>query len=159
MTDFDRVYRENCPRVYRFLMALCKNSDIAEELTQETFFKVYMNLSSVKDESKLSSYIMTVARNCFYALCREQKKREELDEKLESPLKVGEELEAEEAVKEAKTVVASLEEPYAEVFMLHIQGVPLKEISRLYSKSESWARVTFHRAKMKASERMKKNEM
>ena len=50
-----------------------------------------------------------------------------------------------------------LEEPYKEVFMLSaLGGVPLKEISAIFGKSESWARVTCYRAKQKLLERMRK---
>ena len=42
----------------------------------------------------------------------------------------------------------TLDEPYKEVFMLHVFGeVSLKDISLLFGKSDSWARVTFYRAK------------
>ena len=48
-----------------------------------------------------------------------------------------------------------LEEPYKEVFMLSVLGqVSLKDISNMFGKSESWARVTFYRAKQKIAERM-----
>ena len=49
-----------------------------------------------------------------------------------------------------------LEEPYKEVFMLSVfGGFSLKDISSLFGKSESWARVTFYRAKQILSERMR----
>ena len=49
-----------------------------------------------------------------------------------------------------------LEEPYTEVFMLSVfGGFSLKDISLVFGKSESWARVTFYRAKQKLSERMR----
>ncbi|MGN1095608.1 MAG: RNA polymerase sigma factor, partial [Eubacteriales bacterium] len=49
-----------------------------------------------------------------------------------------------------------LEEPYKEVFMLSVFGdISMKDISKLFGKSESWARVTFYRAKQKILERMR----
>ncbi|MEE0967820.1 MAG: sigma factor-like helix-turn-helix DNA-binding protein, partial [Clostridia bacterium] len=49
-----------------------------------------------------------------------------------------------------------LEEPYKEVFMLSVLGgFSLKDISLVFGKSESWARVTFYRAKQKLLERMR----
>ena len=48
-----------------------------------------------------------------------------------------------------------LEEPYKEVLMLRIYAqVPLKEISLLFGKTESWARVTFYRGKQKLLDKM-----
>jgi RNA polymerase sigma-70 factor (ECF subfamily) len=46
-----------------------------------------------------------------------------------------------------------LEEPYKEVFMLSVfGGLSLKDISAMFGKSESWARVTYYRAKQKIME-------
>ena len=48
-----------------------------------------------------------------------------------------------------------LDEPYKEVFMLHALGdIPLTQISKLFGKSESWARVTYYRAKAMITERL-----
>ena len=48
-----------------------------------------------------------------------------------------------------------LEEPYKEVFLLHALGdIPLVQISRLFGKSDSWARVTYYRAKTMIQKRM-----
>jgi len=49
----------------------------------------------------------------------------------------------------------NLGEPYKEVFMLSVfGGFSLRDISKVFGKSESWARVTFYRAKQQLSERM-----
>mgnify|MGYP002518603378 CR=1 FL=1 len=55
----------------------------------------------------------------------------------------------------AEQILHDMEEPYKEVFMLSVLGgFSLKDISAIFGKSESWARVTFHRAKQKLLERM-----
>jgi RNA polymerase sigma-70 factor (ECF subfamily) len=47
----------------------------------------------------------------------------------------------------------SLEEPYKEVFSLRTFGeLPFLEIAELFGKTENWARVTYHRAKLKLKE-------
>lgn len=53
-----------------------------------------------------------------------------------------------ETYAEVLKTIQALEEPYRDVFVLHAIGeVKLKEIASIYSKSESWARVTYFRAK------------
>ena len=48
-----------------------------------------------------------------------------------------------------------LNEPYKEVFMLRVLGeLKFQEIAGLFGKSESWAKVTFYRAKDKLIELM-----
>ncbi len=51
MTDFEKIYTENSDFIYKYLLKLCKNSSTAEELTQETFFRAYMNFKKLKDKA------------------------------------------------------------------------------------------------------------
>jgi RNA polymerase sigma-70 factor (ECF subfamily) len=49
----------------------------------------------------------------------------------------------------------ALEEPYREVFELRVFGeLSFREIGTIFGKTENWARVTYHRAKLKLRERM-----
>ena len=53
-----------------------------------------------------------------------------------------------------------MEDPYKEVFELRVFGeLSFAQISAIFHKTESWARVTFHRARMKLIERMNSNEI
>ena len=52
-----------------------------------------------------------------------------------------------------------LGEPYKEVFMLRVFGeLEYAQIAKLFGKTESWARVTYHRAKTKLTESVKEDE-
>jgi RNA polymerase sigma-70 factor (ECF subfamily) len=52
-----------------------------------------------------------------------------------------------------------LEEPYKEVFQLRVFGeLSFRKIGQLFGKTENWARVTYHRARMKLQERMEQDE-
>ena len=56
-------------------------------------------------------------------------------------------------------ILHNLNEPYKEVFTLRVFGeLSFKHISQLFGKTESWARVTFHRAKRKIQDKLKKEE-
>ena len=46
--DFEMVFRENNQFIFRFLMKLCGDVSLAEELTQETFFRAYMNMAALR---------------------------------------------------------------------------------------------------------------
>jgi len=50
-----------------------------------------------------------------------------------------------------------MEEPYKEVFQLRVFGeLSFKEIGSVFGKTETWARVTYHRARILIKERMEK---
>ena len=76
MLDFEKVFQENNLFVFRFLMKLCGDMSLAEELTQETFFRAYMNLSALRDEEKASAWLCQIAKNTYFAWFNEQKKRQ-----------------------------------------------------------------------------------
>ena len=56
-------------------------------------------------------------------------------------------------------ILHELDEPYKEVFQLRIFGeLPFSQIGMIFGKTENWARVTYHRARLKIKERMDRNE-
>ena len=157
MDNMEDIYRRHARTVYKFLLSLCGDGDLAEELTQETFFRAYMNIGSLKDPEKAPVWLCSIAKNAYYAWLSEQKRLCPLDDAIEIPdsANIAEEYSRRELAEQAFRALDTLEEPYREVFMLNVFGdMTFAEISKAYGKSESWARVTFYRAKQKILERM-----
>lgn len=153
MADFEALYREHYRLVYQILLGLSRDPGLAEELAQETFFRAYINMAKLRSDGAAVVWLCTIARNLYFAWCREQKKRIPLE--VAATAGPEEQTEVKLLTRQALAVLEELEEPYRRVFSLHILGgLPLKQISGLYGKSESWARVTFYRAKQKIMERM-----
>lgn len=158
MANFEKLFEENRGFIFKYLLKMCKNQTLAEELTQETFYRAYINIANLKKEEKASVWLCSIAKNTYFAWFNEQKKLKPLESgtDAESPFDNQELLEDKELSKKAFSALHTLEEPYKEVFMLSVfAGLSLKEISSLFGKSESWARVTFYRAKLKLLERMR----
>ncbi len=61
--DFYEVYEQYYDRVRRFILASVKNRWVADDLVQETFLRVLQNLTAVRDQAKLSSWIFRIAAN------------------------------------------------------------------------------------------------
>lgn len=161
MKKFEDIYSENQGFIYRFLVKLCGDVTLAEELCQETFYRAYMNFASLKNEQGVSAWLCTIAKNTYFAWFNEQKKKTAMPEALGdlSP-DISEMFEEKELADRAFKSLHALEEPYKEVFMLYVfGGLSLKAISSLFSKSESWARVTYYRAKQKIMEGLDVNEL
>ena len=155
MTDFEKLFIDNRDFIFKYLMKLTRDSSLAEELTQETFFRAYMNYSSLRDKEKASVWLCQIAKNTYFAVYNENKKRNSYENDL-SDENVEDAFIQKEISREALACLHQLEEPYKEVFMLSVfGGFSFKDISTLFGKSESWARVTFYRAKQKLSERIK----
>ena len=158
MTEFEKLFNENKEFIFKYLMKMTRDASLSEELTQETFFRAYMNYSSLRNKEKAPAWLCSIAKNTYFAWYNEQKKidTENLPEKADESANIEELFIRKELYNKALQCLHGLEEPHKEVFMLSVfGGFSLKEISALFSKSESWARVTFYRAKQKILEKMR----
>ncbi len=158
MSGFEKLFDENREFIFKYLTKLTHDPSLSEELMQETFFRAYMNFASLKNREKASVWLCQIAKHTYFAWYNEQKKRSDLH--VLDNMSDGKSLEdafiRKELTQSALRHLHELEEPYKEVFMLSVfGGLPLKDISSIFGKSESWARVTFYRAKQKLSERMR----
>ncbi len=158
MTEFEKLFHDNRDFIFKYLIKMTRDASLAEELTQDTFFRAYMNYPSLRNKEEASVWLCQIAKNTYFAWYNEQKKSDSLD--CFTMVSDGKDIEDEYIQKElsqkALFCLHELEEPYKEVFMLSVfGGFSLKNISLVFGKSESWARVTFYRAKQKLSERMR----
>ena len=156
MAEFEQIYEANQGFIYKFLLNYCRDASLAEELTQETFFKAYMNFQALKDRDKAPAWLCQIARNTYFAWYHQQKRIQPLDDTIVLAQTDLEEMAISKDLSHAAMrCLQELDQPYKEVLMLSVfGGVSLKEISRLFGKSESWARVTFYRAKQKILDNM-----
>lgn len=157
VADIEQLYRDHYGFIYKFLISLCRNESVAEELTQETFFRAYINIKRLRMDNKAVVWLCQIARNLYYAWYNEQKKLLPLEDQAVhcAVSDMAETVKIKALSAQAMDCLLRLEAPYREVFELYVFGeMSLKEISQLYGKSESWARVTFYRAKQKIAERM-----
>ena len=158
MTEFEKLFNENREFIFKYLMKMTQNISLSEELTQETFFRAYMNYASLRNKEKASVWLCQIAKNTYYAWYNEQKKKASIDDLdfMSDSKTIEDEFVQKELSQKALLCLHELDEPYKEVFMLSVfGGFSLKDISSIFGKSESWARVTFYRAKQKLLERMR----
>lgn len=157
MESFEDVYRKYLKEVYYFLLRISGDKETAEELTQQTFAIAFEKLDDFRGECKLSVWLCQIAKYEYYAWYRRQKKySNELDDNREDPKTdmLNGMIDREEG-QEIRKILHELQEPYKEVFMLRVMGeVSYRDIGQLFGKSESWARVTYYRAKKMIVEKM-----
>ena len=158
MTDFQQVYELYFRDVHRYALSLCRNEALAEEITQETFYKALQNIDGFDGRCKIFVWLCQIAKNTYLSLRRKEKFLEteadlvllSSEDNLEDGLSDG------ETAFVIHKVLHSLEEPYKEVFSLRTLGeLSFQQIGVLFGKTESWARVTYHRAKLKIKEELK----
>lgn len=150
--DFEAVYLEYFREIRRYLLGLSKDPALAEELTQETFFKALRSLRQFREGTDLRAWLYAIARNAYRSHLR--KRRETAELPMDLPERGGvsltDALEDREQAAAIHRCLHAMEEPYKEVFHLRVFGeLPFRDIAGLFGKTESWARVTFYRAKRK----------
>ena len=117
----------------------------------------YLHIGQFRGDCKIETWLCQIAKN---ALIKEQKRRSRFasPDTLESTVADTEFFESFANKEQALQIhrhLHALKEPYREVFMLRVFGdLSFKEIADICGKSESWAKVTFYRAKSKLIEDM-----
>lgn len=153
--DFDQLYQEQFPVVYRYLAGLCGNQTLAEELTQETFYRAIEHGDSFRGECRLSVWLCQIGKNCWRSYLRKagHKAEDGALEQMNAPQNVEEELLTKDSARQIHQRLHALPEPYREVFTLRVFAeLSFGQIGELFGKSENWARVTHYRAKQKIRE-------
>ena len=145
-------------RVFSYVMTLTGNRSDAEEITLETFFRAISKSSEFRGESSEVTWLCAVAKNFFLDQKRRENRTEAMSE--EDRPDTGKSVEQTAVDRDSSfrihMALHDLEEPYREVFELRIFGeLSFREIGLIFSKTENWARVTYHRARLKLQERMK----
>lgn len=150
--DIETIYRLYFRDVYLFLQGLTHSELLAEELTQETFFKALDGLKRFGGRQDVRAWLFTVARNAYYDHCRRQNRTTSLDALPEEPASRLPDLEEllidEDAAFTIHQCLHRLEEPYKEVFSLRVFGeLSFEKIGSIFGHTANWACVTYYRAK------------
>lgn len=158
---FEEIYSRYYDTVFRFVLSLCGEEAWAEDITEEAFLKALKQIDTFRGECKLSVWLCQIAKNQFYTEAKKQQRQGPYPVDVVTTL-TAEEESPEELLVGRETALAlhkllhQLPEPYKEVFYLRTFGeLSFGEIGSLFGKSESWARVTYHRAKIKMREALR----
>ena len=156
--DFEQVYKDYFSDVKKYVLYLCGNEFVAEEVTQETFFKAMQKIDQFNGSCKLFVWLCQIAKNTYFTLYQKQK-RHTTDHESNLPhsaLDIEREYLDKDTTKQLHILLHNLNEPYKEVFSLRVFcELPFSQIGELFDKTDSWARLIFYRAKKQLQEGLK----
>lgn len=157
--DFDEAFAEYREMIHAFLLRLCRNGDLAEELTQETFYQALRHWKQFRGESSAATWLCAIAKR-QYLSCLRKGQTVPLEEAPEQSVPdFAEALADSDRAMTAQRALHCLPEPYREVFTLRtFAELNHKQIASLFGKGESWARVTYYRARQMLADKMKEGE-
>lgn len=162
--DMKRMCEEYYQIVHGYLISITGGDfDLAEELTQETFYRAIKNASNFREDCKMSTWLCQIAKYTFYQHLDKKKRRQEVSMDAVIEVAAEQRLEQEyingERKLEIYRKIQKLENPMKDVLMLRLSGeLSFREIGEILGKSENWARVTFYRGKQIIGKELGKDE-
>ena len=148
MIDFEEVYRDYLEDVYRFSLALCRDPVLAEELTQETFFRALEHIGQFRGECTLRVWLCQIAKHLWYQHLRKRKPEEPLPEDgLPGPSAEEDVLTRQGHLDLLRQIHALPPSTREVVYLRAFGGLSFREIGDVLGRTETWARVTFYRGK------------
>ena len=153
--DIEQLYNDYFSIVYKYIMSISGNSLTAEEITQETFFKALKKIDDFRGECNIRVWLCQIAKNTYYDFLKKQSRYTEMNECNEAEDAFEYDYTAAWDSKEIHHILHKMKEPYKEVFSLRVFGeLSFSDIGELFGKTDSWARVTYHRARLLIKEEL-----
>jgi len=158
----DELYKNYSKLVFYYLNSLSGDSYIAEELTQETFYKAIKGIKKFNNECKISTWLCKIAKNTWNDYLRKKRLQETFSidddnfiEKMIFEKSFEDNIDDKSEIISLYKCIHELDEDTREVFYLRLKGeLSFKEIGEILNRSEDWARLTFYRGKIKLKEAM-----
>lgn len=159
--DIEKLWQLYFNYVYSFSIGLSGSKEVAEEVTQETFFRAIKNIDQFKGKCKIEVWLCQIAKNIYFSKVKQNARYVALNDREQVKEASLEELMVQkEQVFEIHKILHELPQPYKEVFWLRIFGeLSFDIINKLFGKEGSWASVTFYRAKTKIIRKIQKEEV
>lgn len=154
----EEIYKEYSKIVYNYLLSFTCNSELAEELMQETFYGAVKNINKFRNECSMKTWLCRIAKNKWIDYLKKSNisneiSIDEIEEKFILVNSFEEEFSNKENVIDLYKKIHKFDEKTREVIYLRIRAdLSFKEIGEIMGETENWARVTFYRAKVKLKE-------
>lgn len=155
--EFEEIYSQYFKDIYRYILSLSQDTHLAEEITQETFFKALASLDQFDGRKDIRAWLFTIGRNTYLSHCKKQSRTDQFAsaDGASDNVNFVEELMDEEQCFLIHRFLHTMQEPYKEVFNLRVFGeLAFERIGMIFGKSAGWARVTYHRARKQIIEYM-----
>ena len=152
MDDMSEIYQRHAQTVYKFLLSQTRDEELAEELTQETFYQAVRSIHRFDGGCKVSVWLCQIAKHLWYQHLRKHRREGPMPEdppELPAPSAEEGALEREGKLELLRLIHDLPEEPREVVYLRVFGGLSFREIGDICGRTETWARVTFYRTKEK----------
>jgi len=153
------MYHQNYHIVRGYILSICGDEHLAEDIASETFLRAIRHHKSYDGTCRPSTWLCTIARNLLYDEFRRSKRlvsleQQESAEQAFSLFDLEQYIINKESSRRILELATTLKEDARQVFFMRLENLSFAEIGDSLGKSETWARVTYFRAKNKILEEM-----
>jgi len=150
--DIEELYNEYAKAIYKYLLCITNDSELSEDLTQETFYYAIQGIEKFRGTCKVSVWLCQIAKYLWYAHIRKEKSKRislETMEEIEDN-NIEDDIINKMMTESLYKQIYNLDDVSKKVMLLRIKGeLSFKEIGDILGKNETWSRVVFYRGKQK----------
>ena len=152
MKDINKLYDIYAKDIYKFIMSIALNHEVAEDIMQSTFLSAIKSIHTFKGHSSVKTWLFGIAKNEYYTYLRKNPRNLKLEDINEIPYIQ----ENNELYMSIMKKIKELKEPQKQIVILRIiNDMSFAEIGEVVGKSENYCRVNFFREKQKLWEAIK----
>lgn len=152
MEDINKLYDIYAKDIYKFIMSIALNHEVAEDIMQSTFLSAIKSIHTFKGHSSVKTWLFGIAKNEYYTYLRKNPR----NLKLEDINEIHYIQENNELYMSIMKKIKELKEPQKQIVILRIiNDMSFAEIGEVVGKSENYCRVNFFREKQKLWEDIK----
>lgn len=146
-----QLYEQYYKEIYLYVFSLCNNTQVSEDLAQETFLKALLSLKD--SHTNMRAWLYTVARNCYFNYQKKNRNTSmmvEIEETFpdENAKEQLNKIFVEERSLMLQKAMRKLEQRYREVLTLqYFGGMSQREIGLVMKLTPDNIRVLAHRAR------------
>jgi RNA polymerase sigma-70 factor, ECF subfamily len=155
--SFAGLYRTYARDVYRFALYLSGDAALAEDITSETFLRVWQTDVSVRLPT-VKSFLLVIARNLYLHELRRSSRSRPLDETYPARESLVRNLEAQQELDRTVETMKELPEVDRSALLLRVvEELPYSEIAQVLHLSVAAAKVKVHRARLRLAELLERS--
>lgn len=147
---FSQIYDEHVDKVYRFVFFKVSNEALAQDITSETFTRLWKEITLDKEVKSPSGFLFRVAKNLIIDHYRTKDQNPVVLDNPETILDKNQDIAGQAVQKdEVRAVMVALEQLNDDyrlaVSMYYVEQEPVSEVAKALNKSQGATRVMIHR--------------
>jgi RNA polymerase sigma-70 factor (ECF subfamily) len=153
MTGFHELYENYARDVYRFALYLSGDPALADDITSETFIRVWSSPEPVR-LATVKAYLLTIARNLWLTERRRRLRSQDLDENIpDSSQSVLRQVEGKDELDRVLRALREIPEVDRAALLMRVdEGLPYEEIAAALGLPVATVKVKVHRARLKLAQ-------